>query len=159
MGNYWLMKSEPDVYSIDMLVRDGRQNWDGVRNYTARNNMRAMELGDLAFFYHSSCEPPGIAGLMRISKIAHPDPSQFDPKSPYYDAKSKREAPRWDMVTVEPMQKAPTLVTLEQLKEDPKLEGMVVRQRGMRLSVQPVTAKHFAYVANLAGLAGLKLRK
>ena len=159
MGNYWLMKSEPDVYSIDMLVRDGRQNWDGVRNYTARNNMRAMELGDLAFFYHSSCEPPGIAGLMRISKLAHPDPSQFDPKSPYYDAKSKREAPRWDMVTVEPVQKAPTLVTLEQLKEDPRLEGMVVRQRGMRLSVQPVTAKHFAHVVTLAGLAGLKLRK
>jgi len=152
MANFWLMKSEPDVYSMDMLVRDGRQNWDGVRNYTARNNMRAMALGELAFFYHSSCEPPGIAGLMRISKIAHPDPSQFDPKSPYFDPKSKREAPRWDMVTVEPVQKAPTLVTLGDMKEDPKLEGMLVRQRGMRLSVQPVTQKHFAYVLSLAGL-------
>jgi predicted RNA-binding protein with PUA-like domain len=156
MSSYWLMKSEPEVYSIDMLVRDGQQSWDGVRNYTARNNMRAMALGDLAFFYHSSCEPPGVAGLMRISKLAHPDPSQFDPKSPYYDAKSKREAPRWDMVTVEPVQKAPKLVTLAELKEDPKLEGMVVRERGVRLSVQPVTAKHFAYVL---ALAGLKLRK
>lgn len=156
MPNYWLMKSEPDVYSMDMLVRDGRQNWDGVRNYTARNNMRAMALGDLALFYHSSCEPPGVAGLMRISKLAHPDPSQFDPKSPYYDPKSKPEAPRWDMVTVEPVQKAPKLVTLAELKADPKLEGMVVRERGVRLSVQPVTPKHFAHVA---GLAGLKLRK
>jgi predicted RNA-binding protein with PUA-like domain len=152
MANFWLMKSEPDVYSMDMLVRDGRQNWDGVRNYTARNNMRAMVLGDLALFYHSSCEPPGVAGLMRISKIAHPDPSQFDPMSPYFDPKSKREAPRWDMVTVEPVQKAPTLVTLGDMKEDPKLEGMLVRQRGMRLSVQPVTQKHFAYVLGLAGL-------
>jgi predicted RNA-binding protein with PUA-like domain len=152
MSNFWLMKSEPDVYSMDMLVRDGKQNWDGVRNYTARNNMRAMALGDLALFYHSSCEPPGVAGLMRIRKTAHPDPSQFDPKSPYYDPKSKPEAPRWDMVTVEPVQKAPTLVTLAAIKDDPKLEGMVVRQRGMRLSVQPVSAKHFAYVLGLAGL-------
>jgi len=152
MPKYWLMKSEPDVYSMDMLARDGKQNWDGVRNYTARNNMRAMALGDLALFYHSSCEPPGVAGLMRISKLAHPDPSQFDPKSPYYDAKSKREAPRWDMVTVEPVQKAPTFVTLAELKADPKLEGMVVRERGVRLSVQPVTPQHFARVLDLAGL-------
>lgn len=153
---FWLMKSEPDVYSMDMLVRDGKQNWDGVRNYTARNNMRAMALGDLALFYHSSCEPPGVAGLMRISKTAHPDPSQFDPKSPYYDPKSKREAPRWDMVTVAPVQKAPTLVTLAAIKDDPKLDGMLVRQRGMRLSVQPVSAKHFAH---LLGLAGLRMPK
>ncbi|HYH40865.1 MAG TPA: EVE domain-containing protein [Burkholderiales bacterium] len=156
MTSYWLMKSEPDVYSIDMLARDGRQNWDGVRNYTARNNMRAMALGDLALFYHSSCEPPGVVGLMRIAKLAHPDPSQFDPKNEYYDAKSKREAPRWDMVTVEPVQKAPNMVTLEQLKADPKLEGMVVRERGSRLSVQPVSAKHFAHVVDLAGI---RLRK
>ena len=156
MPNYWLMKSEPDVYSMDMLVRDGRQDWDGVRNYTARNNMRAMALGDLAFFYHSSCEPPGVAGLMRISKLARPDPSQFDPTSPYYDSKSKREAPRWDMVTVEPVQKAPRLVTLAELKADPQLEGMVVRERGVRLSVQPVSARHFAHVATLGGL---KLKK
>jgi predicted RNA-binding protein with PUA-like domain len=152
MAQFWLMKSEPDVYSMDMLARDGKQNWDGVRNYTARNNMRAMALGDLAFFYHSSCEPPGVAGLIRISKLAHPDPSQFDPKSPYYDAKSKRDAPRWDMVTVEPVQKAPTFVTLAELKTDPKLEGMVVRERGVRLSVQPVTPQHFARVLDLAGM-------
>jgi predicted RNA-binding protein with PUA-like domain len=136
---------------MDMLARDGKQNWDGVRNYTARNNMRAMALGDLAFFYHSSCEPPGVAGLIRISKLAHPDPSQFDPKSPYYDAKSKREAPRWDMVTVEPVQKAATFVTLAELKADATLEGMLVARRGMRLSVQPVEPVHFAHVLKLAG--------
>jgi len=152
MPSYWLMKSEPDVYSIDMLVRDGQQDWDGVRNYSARNNMRAMALGDLAFFYHSSCEPPGVVGLMKIGKLAHPDPSQFDPKSPYYDPKSKPEAPRWDMVTVQPVQRAQKIVSLAELKEDPKLEGMLVRQRGMRLSVQPVAPPHFAHVLRLAGI-------
>jgi predicted RNA-binding protein with PUA-like domain len=149
--SYWLMKSEPDVYSLDMLLRDGRQNWDGVRNYTARNNMRAMQLGDLALFYHSSCDPPGVAGISRISKLARPDPSQFDPKSPYYDPKSKKDAPRWDMVEVEPVERFAELVTLETLKSDPKLEGMLVRQRGMRLSVQPVDAKHWKRVLQLAG--------
>jgi len=152
MPGYWLMKSEPDVYSMDMLARDGRQNWDGVRNYQARNHMRAMALGDLAFFYHSSCEPPGVVGLIRISKLAHPDPSQFDPKSPYFDPKSTRDAPRWDMVEVQPVTVAPRMVTLAELKADDELEGMLVAKRGMRLSVQPVEPRHFTRILKLAGM-------
>ncbi len=148
---YWLMKSEPDLYSMDMLVRDGRQNWDGVRNYQARNHMRAMSLDDWALFYHSSCEPPGVVGLSRISKTAVTDPSQLDPKSPYYDPKATKEKPRWDMVEVEPVERFGRIVTLEELKTDPELEGMLVRQRGMRLSVQPVDPAHFAHVLKLAG--------
>jgi predicted RNA-binding protein with PUA-like domain len=148
---FWLMKSEPDVYSIDHLARERRGTWEGVRNYQARNHLRAMRKGDLALFYHSSTEPPGVAGIARICGEARVDPTQFDRKSPYYDPKSAPEDPRWSLVEVELVEKFRELVTLEQLKSDPDLAGMLVIKRGMRLSVQPVDAEHFRHILQLAG--------
>ena len=113
---YWLMKSEPDVYSIDDLERDGSTYWEGVRNYTARNNMRKMTVGDLVLYYHSNAKPPGVAGVARITKEACPDPHQWDPKSKYYDAKSTQENPRWSMVDVEFVEKLPNMVSLDTMK-------------------------------------------
>lgn len=149
---YWLLKSEPDVFSIDDLKAQGKTPWEGVRNYTARNSMRdAMKVGDLAIFYHSSAEPPGAAGLARVCSAPYPDPSQFDRKSPYYDAGSTRDEPRWILVDVQFVEKFPELVPLAALKADPALKEMLVVQRGQRLSVQPVDARHFARVLELAG--------
>ena len=145
----WLMKSEPDVYSIDDLERDGTECWEGVRNYQARNFMREMTEGDLALFYHSNAKPPGVAGICRISRAAYPDDTQFDEKSRYYDPKSKREDPRWSMVDVTFVEKLDELVPLEALKDDPQLEGMRVTQKGSRLSVQPVEKKHFKRVLKM----------
>lgn len=141
--SYWLMKSEPDVYSIDDLARERVGTWEGVRNYQARNHMRAMREGDLALFYHSSTTPPGVVGLMRVHREAYPDPTQFDSKSPYYDEKSARDEPRWDRVDVEFVEKLPRMVTLDELKANPAYAEMLVIRRGMRLSVQPVAAAHF----------------
>jgi len=146
-----LLKSEPDVYSIDDLAREKIGTWEGVRNFQARNHMRSMKAGELAFFYHSSTEPPGIVGLMRIAREAYPDPTQFDKKSPYYDEKSKPEAPRWDRVDVEFLEKLARPVTLAELREDPECAEMLVIRRGMRLSVQPVALEHFAHLAKRAG--------
>ncbi len=148
---YWLLKSEPDVYSIDTLAKQKRGTWEGVRNFQARNHLRAMKKGDLGFFYHSSCEPPGIAGLLRVHREAYPDPTQFDPRSEYHDAKSKPGDPRWSMVEVDFVEKFRTFVPLQQLKEDPELEGMLVVRRGQRLSVQPVAREHFEHILALAG--------
>ena len=148
---YWLMKSEPDVYSIDDLAREHKGRWEGVRNYQARNHLRAMKVGDLALFYHSSTSPPGVAGLMRIVAEAYPDPTQFESRSPYHDPKSTRDAPRWSLVDVEFVEKFPAYVSLDQLKGDRALAGMLVTRRGMRLSVQPVERAHFRRVLALAG--------
>jgi predicted RNA-binding protein with PUA-like domain len=148
---YWLMKSEPDVFSIEALRRDGHTNWEGVRNYQARNHLRAMQLGDWVLFYHSNAKPPGIAGVARVSKEAYPDDSQFDAKSHYYDPDSKREDPRWSLVDVEFVEAFAELVPLDTLKDDESLEGMLVIKRGMRLSVQPVEPKHFKRVLRLGG--------
>ena len=115
---YWLMKSEPDVYSIDDLARDRKSAWEGVRNYQARNHLRAMKVGDLAFFHHSSADPPGIAGIARVSREAYPDPSQFDPESDYYDAKSKRDDPRWSLVEIEFVRKLDRLLPMDELRGD-----------------------------------------
>jgi len=156
--SYWLMKTEPEVYSIDTLAQKGRGSWDGVRNFQARNHMRAMREGDLVLFYHSSTEPPGVAGIARVCREAYPDPTQFDPKSDHYDPKSKPEAPRWDMVDVELVEKLARFVTLSELKADAKLHDMLVTRRGMRLSVQPVESKHFARVLQL-GRARTRLRE
>jgi predicted RNA-binding protein with PUA-like domain len=145
------MKSEPDVYSIDDLERDGTQCWDGVRNYQARNFMREMAKGDLAIFYHSSAQPPGAAGVCRISREAYADPTQFDEKSEYYDRSSSRADPRWWMVDVEFVEKFPRLVSLQEMKKDQLLHGMRVTQRGSRLSVQPVERAHFEHVLRMAG--------
>jgi len=150
MPKLWLMKSEPDVYSIDDLRRDGTESWEGVRNYQARNFMREMTKGDLVLFYHSSTKPPGVAGVCRVSREAYPDDTQFNKKSQYYDPKSKKEDPRWSMVDVEFVEKFSELVSLEALKEDPALEGMRVTQKGSRLSVQPVDKKHFKRVLKMA---------
>lgn len=150
LSQYWLMKSEPDVYSVDTLAKEKIGTWEGVRNFQARNHMRAMKKGDLAFFYHSSCEPPGVAGLMRIHREAYPDVTQFDPKSEYYDAKSKREKPYWDRVDVELIEKFPKFVELAAIRADATFEGMLLIKRGMRLSVQPVSEQHFKKILKLA---------
>lgn len=147
----WLMKSEPSTYSIEDLERDGSEPWDGVRNYQARNFMREMSEGDLVIFYHSNAKPPGAAGVARISREAYPDPTQFDEKSKYHDPKSKREDPRWSLVDVEFVEKFDEAIPLQTLKDDPALEGMVVTQKGSRLSVQPVEKKHFKRVLKLGG--------
>lgn len=151
------MKSEPDVYSIEDLARDGSESWEGVRNYQARNFMREMAVGDLAIFYHSNAQPPGAAGVLRIGRAAYPDDTQFNKKSQYYDAKSKREEPRWSMVDVEFVEKFDEIVSLAALKDDAALEGMQVIQRGSRLSVQPVDKAHFQHVLKKAG-SQLKIR-
>jgi predicted RNA-binding protein with PUA-like domain len=148
---YWLMKSEPETYSIDDLERDSRTHWDGVRNFKARNNMRAMAIGDEVLFYHSNASPPGIAGLARVCREAYPDPAQFDVKSKYHDAKSSREDPRWSMVDVEFVAKAPEVLGLPDIKAEKALAEMeLIRQA--RLSVQSVTRAEFERVKKMAGL-------
>jgi predicted RNA-binding protein with PUA-like domain len=146
------MKSEPDEFSIDDLVAAPSQStpWVGVRNYQARNFMRDdMHVGDRAFFYHSSCPAPGIAGIVEISRLAYPDKTQFDPKSVYYDPKSPRDAPRWVHVDVRLVRKT-RLVTLPMLRATPGLEDMVVLRRGNRLSITPVTPAEWKIVEKLA---------
>lgn len=149
--HYWLMKSEPDVFSIDHLAKLRRSSWDGVRNYQARNYMQAMHIGDLVLFYHSNAKDRGVAGLARVACEAYPDHTQFDPKSEYYDKSAKREAPRWFMVDVEYLEKFASPLTLEAMKADAQLADMLVVKRGMRLSVQPVEAKHMRRVLKRVG--------
>ncbi|MGE0158416.1 MAG: EVE domain-containing protein [Gemmatimonadales bacterium] len=148
---YWLMKSEPDVYSIDDLERDGSTAWEGVRNFKARNNLKAMEVGDEVLFYHSSANPPGVAGIARVSRAAYPDPSQFDRKSDYHDPKSDPEKPKWYLVDVEFVAKAKQLVSLPAIREDAALAEMELVRYG-RLSVQSVTKPEFDRVKKKAGL-------
>ncbi|MEO0542167.1 MAG: EVE domain-containing protein [Cyanobacteria bacterium P01_A01_bin.105] len=136
--NYWLMKSEPDVYSIDDLKRDRNEIWDGVRNYQARNFLKTMAVGDMAFFYHSNTKPPGIAGLMKISEAMVVDPTQFDPNNKYYDSKSEPEEPRWHTVTVTYVETFAHYISLEQLKDTFTPDELQVVKRGNRLSVMPV---------------------
>ena len=148
--NYWLMKSEPDTFSIDDLKRKKREAWDGVRNYQARNFMRdGMRVGDGVFFYHSNCAEPGIAGLAEVVSDAYPDPSQFDPKSKYFDAASSRDNPRWMLVDVKFVKKLKRVITLDELKNHPKLEGMTLLRKGNRLSVMPVDAAEWKYILGL----------
>ena len=145
------MKSEPDEFSIDDLAKAPKRTtpWFGVRNYQARNFMRdEMRVGDRAFFYHSSCPEPGIAGIVEISKLAYPDATQFDPKSEYYDAKSTREAPRWVNVDVKLVQKT-RLVGMPELRATRGLEDMVTLRRGNRLSITPVTAAEWKIIEKL----------
>lgn len=148
---YWLMKSEPDVYSIDDMERDGTEFWDGVRNYQARNFMREMAPGDLAFFYHSNAKPPGVAGLVEIVGEARPDPTQFEEGGKYFDPKSKPEDPRWSVVDMKFVEKFAAVLPLRALKDEPALSGMLVAQKGSRLSVQPVDKAHFKHVLKMAG--------
>ena len=137
---YWLMKSEPSECSIDDLVRLGHVPWFGVRNYQARNFMRdSMQVGDGVLFYHSSCPEPGIAGLAKVASAPYPDPSQFDTKSPYFDAKSTAENPRWSLVDVALVRKT-RLLSLAEMRSEPRLAGMQVLARGNRLSITPVAS-------------------
>ncbi|MCB1148634.1 MAG: EVE domain-containing protein [Chlamydiia bacterium] len=146
----WLMKSEPDVFSIQDLERVGFTGWDGVRNYQARNYMRdEMKEGDLVLFYHSNSKPPGIAGLARVTKTGVPDPTAFDPKSDYFDPKSKKESPRWIMVEVEFVEHFPVYIPLAELKKRKDLKGLQLLQKGNRLSIMPVSAPHFDIIAKL----------
>ena len=144
---HWLMKSEPDVFSYDDLVRVKREGWDGVRNYQARNFMRTMRKGDLVIFYHSNATPPGAAGIARIAGEAEPDPTQFDPASKYFDPKSSPDDPRWDWVTLAPKKRL-KFVSLDTLRAIPELANCQLLARGNRLSVIPLTeAKFDAIVA------------
>jgi predicted RNA-binding protein with PUA-like domain len=136
--NYWLLKSEPDVYSIDDLARDRTELWDGVRNYQARNFLKSMAVGDKAFFYHSNTKPPGIAGLMTIHEACVVDTSQFDASHKYYDATSSPDLPRWHTVVVAYERKFEQYISLDQLKEAFSPEELWVVRRGNRLSVMPV---------------------
>ncbi|MEX0917505.1 MAG: EVE domain-containing protein [Candidatus Paceibacterota bacterium] len=149
--NYWLLKSEPGDYSIDDMERDKRTMWDGVRNYQARNFMRdEMKVGDLAFFYHSNANPPGIVGIVKICSNPYPDPTAFNKRDSHYDAKSKKENPTWILVDVCFMKKFKEMSTLDELKFNPKFEDMMVTKKGMRLSVQPVSEKHYKKILKLA---------
>lgn len=139
--SYWLMKSEPTVYSISDLEREHQTIWEGVRNYQARNFLREMKVGDLAFFYHSNATPPGIAGLMRIVKSNIIDPTQFDFKSQYYDEKSSQDNPRWQTVALEFVEAFPNILSLETLKQEFSDQELLVVKRGNRLSVMPVAEK------------------
>jgi predicted RNA-binding protein with PUA-like domain len=150
--NYWLMKSEPDAFSIsDLKSRPKKtEHWDGVRNYQARNFMRAMKKGDLAFFYHSSCEVPGVYGIIEIARAAYPDHTAWDPENHHYDPKSTPERPLWFMVDVRFKRELKKPVTLTAIKMQPTLKQMRLVQRGSRLSVMPVTAKEWNTILKLA---------
>lgn len=145
MINYWLLKSEPSIFSVDDLARAPKQitAWEGVRNYQARNFMRSMAVDDLAFFYHSSCAEPGIVGIVKIVKAAYPDPSQFMQHCEYYDAKSTKDNPRWFVVDVKLIKKFPQLITLATLKTNPALKNMLILRKGNRLSVTPVAEREW----------------
>ena len=158
---YWLMKSEPDVYSFDDLLAEpsGQTPWDSIRNYQARNFMRdKMRVGDGVLFYHSNAKPPGVAGLAQIASESYPDATQFDPEHKYFDPKSDPEDPRWIHVDVAPWDELPRFVSLEELKANPKLEEMLVVQRGQRLSVQPVTGAEWREVLKMASYKGKAAR-
>lgn len=146
----WLMKTEPDVYSIDDLERDGSTSWEGVRNFQARNLLRdEIRKGDLVLFYHSVAKEKGVAGIARVVRAGYPDPHAFDKRSRYHDPKSKRQDPTWWAVDVEFVEKFPNVVTLDTLKKTKELAGMMVAKRGARLSVQPVEKEHFEIVRRL----------
>jgi predicted RNA-binding protein with PUA-like domain len=146
MKHYWLMKSEPESYGIDHLKKDGSTAWEGVRNFQARNFMQAMEVGDEVLFYHSSCAVPGIYGLAKVSAVASPDKTQFDPKSHYFDARAKKEKPIWFCVRVSYVRTFKVPLTLTEMKADKKLNRMKMLEQGSRLSVTPVGDAEFAHI-------------
>jgi predicted RNA-binding protein with PUA-like domain len=152
--NHWLFKSEPDTFGIDALAKAPKQTsaWDGVRNYQARNMLRdSMKKGDLAFFYHSSCDVPGIAGIVSITRGGYPDITAFDPKHHHYDADSKQDSPRWYVVDVKLVRKLKRLITLDELRvhAGSALKDFVLLRRGNRLSVMPVSNKDWDFILTL----------
>jgi len=151
--NYWLFKSEPDVFSFADLKARGREPWSGVRSYQARNYMRdEMRVGDAALFYHSSCPEPGVAGAMTIASEPYPDPTQFNPGDDYFDAKATREKPIWQLVDVTWAKDFKKLVPLETLRTDPILAEMLILRRGNRLSITPLTPKEYKRICKLGGV-------
>lgn len=148
---YWLMKSEPDAFSIDDLQRVASEPWTGVRNYQARNFMKQMKVGDGVLIYHSNCNPPGIAGVATVSAEAYPDPTQFDPRSDYHDPKASREEPRWHMVDVAFERKLKRLIPLEEIRQSADILGeeFELIRRGSRLSVLPVSAAQWKHLLSL----------
>lgn len=146
---HWLMKSEPDAYSIDDLARDGKTHWDGVRNYQARNLMGEMTVGDLVLFHHSQLRPPGVVGRAEVVKEAYPDHTSWDPSSKYFDPKSSPEEPRWFMVDIAYVETFPRMVSIDEMREHPELSDMVLLKRS-RLSVQPVSPTEFDFIVALA---------
>jgi predicted RNA-binding protein with PUA-like domain len=149
---YWLMKSEPSSFSINDLERSPGQTtcWDGVRNYQARNFMRTMVVGDQVLFYHSNADPPAVVGIAEVVTTAYPDSTQFDKKDKHYDPASAPSAPRWDMVDIKHVRTFSKPLTLEDLRRDPQLKGMVLLKKGSRLSVQPVTSSEWKHILHLA---------
>ena len=158
--NYWLMKSEPDVFGINDLYNKPNQteHWDGVRNYQARNMMRdAMKLGDQVFFYHSNCDQPGIVGIMEVVKEGYPDFTAFDPDDIHFDPKSDPAQPRWMMVDVKYVKVLSRTITLKELKLLPELEGMALLRRGNRLSIMPVSEEEWHFILSLEATANQSL--
>jgi len=150
--NYWLMKSEPEAFGIDDLAQRPEQteHWDGVRNYQARNMMRdEMKLGDQVLFYHSNCKPPGIVGVAQVVRESYPDFTAFDPRDKHFDEKSDPQNPRWFMVDVQLVGKFERLISLDELKNYPQLDGMKILQRGNRLSITPVSKGHWDFINGL----------
>jgi len=147
--NYWLMKTEPDEFSIDALAKKKTEPWSGVRNYQARNFIREMHIGDGVLFYHSSCEIPGVVGVAEVATEPHPDPTQFDPKSDYFDAKSTRAAPRWSLVDVKFKRKLKRAITLTELKTHGELKNLALIRPGNRLSVLPVSKAQWDFILGL----------
>lgn len=148
---YWLMKSEPSAYSIDDLVKDKKTHWDGVRNYQARNFMRdEMKIGDKVLFYHSNAKPTGVVGVCEIVKEGYPDFTAFDPEDKHFDPKSKTDKPTWMMIDIKLIEKLSRIVTLEEIKENSKLQNMKLVKRGNRLSVMPVEKKEFDVILKLS---------
>ncbi len=149
---YWLMKSEPDDFSIDDLERVDSEPWTGVRNYQARNFMRDdMQIGDEVLYYHSNTKPSGVVGIAKICSKPYADPTQFDKKSKYFDEKATEDEPRWILVDVAFVKKFNRVVELAEMKANPNLDGMLVIKRGQRLSIQPVEGEHFKEVKKMAG--------
>jgi predicted RNA-binding protein with PUA-like domain len=150
---FWLMKSEPDSFGIADLERVKLEPWTGVRSYFARAHMRAMAVGDAVLFHHSNAKPPGVAGLARVARTQVVDETQFDPASKYFDPKASRDQPIWDCVEVEYVATLPHFVSMDRLRAEPALAGMLVLARGMRLSVQPVERAHYEAVVALGHTA------
>ncbi len=147
--NRWLMKTEPDTFSIDDLKRVKIEPWNGVRNYQARNHIRAMKKGDAVLIYHSSCDVPGVAGIGEVASAPYPDPTQFDPKSDYFDAGSDRAEPRWSLVDVRYKRKLKRVITLDEIKALRGLGDFALTRRGNRLSVLPVTETQWKAILEL----------
>jgi len=155
---YWLFKTEPSTYSIDDLAREGVGQWDGVRNYQARNFLRdTVKVGDAVLFYHSSTKVPGVAGVARVVKEGYPDSTQFDPQDDHYDAKSTRDNPLWYMVDITLVTKFEYVIPLVDLHKETALKGMPLLMRGQRLSIQPVSKKQFDHILKIAKVVSSKI--